>query len=218
MEVLALLQLLLGDPGSPCVTTLVASLPLEALLAAQQDLTCCFVALETIWRPLGGRLEATWRPLGGPLQATWRPSGRTRGQVVLQEAPSWSQEAESWAQETPCWPQEAPSWLEEAPSWLQEAPERLQVGPNRCPRGPEELSESSPAVFEQLRGQNLEFARPYHTLEGFGRTCRSVWRAKWSLSCAWRSVWRAKWSPSCAQRPVWSAKWSPGGSKLVPRG
>ena len=71
LEVLALLQLLLGDPGSPCVTTLVASLPLEALLAAQHDWTCCFVALETIWRPLGGRLEATWRPLGGHLQATW---------------------------------------------------------------------------------------------------------------------------------------------------
>ena len=129
-------------------------------------------------------MEATWRPLAGHLEAKWAQGN----QVVLQEAPSWSQEAESWAQETPSWPQEAPSWLEEAPSWLQEAPKRLQVGPNRCPRGPEELSESSPAVFEQPRGQNLEFARPYHTLEGFGRACRSVWRAKWSLSCARRSA------------------------------
>ena len=57
-EDLALLQLLLGDLGSPCVTTLVASLPLEALVAVHQDLTCCFVAL-------GSHLKATWRPLGG---------------------------------------------------------------------------------------------------------------------------------------------------------
>ena len=51
LEVLALLQLLLGDPGSPCVTTLVASLPLEAGVAVQQGFTCCLVAL-------GGYLEA----------------------------------------------------------------------------------------------------------------------------------------------------------------
>ena len=51
LEVLALLQLLLGDPGSPCVTTLGALQPLEAREAVQQDFTCCLVAL-------GDHLEA----------------------------------------------------------------------------------------------------------------------------------------------------------------
>ena len=45
LEVLVLLQWLLGEIGSPYVTTLIASLALEALVAVEQDLTCCFVAL-----------------------------------------------------------------------------------------------------------------------------------------------------------------------------
>ena len=78
LEVLALLRLLLRDLGSPCVTTFVATLPLEALVAVHQDLTCCFVALgsqlEATCKPLGGHLEATWRPLGGYLDAKWAHS------------------------------------------------------------------------------------------------------------------------------------------------
>ena len=134
MEVLALLQLLLGDLGSPCVTTLVASLPLEALLAAQQDLTCCFVAL----RPFGGHLEVTWRSLGGHLETTCRPLGgqvgargaklcsrrlqvgpkrRPRGSKLgsrnAKLAPRGAKLARRSAKLAPRGAQEAPSWTEQ---------------------------------------------------------------------------------------------------------
>ena len=83
MGVLALLQLLLVDLGSLCFPQLVASLPLEALVAVQQDFTCLrfawFCASACLcWPCLVPRLAALCEQCGvcASLGSALRPSLR----------------------------------------------------------------------------------------------------------------------------------------------